>query len=178
MIKTIEIKNTKRQCPACGSLSAQCLGSMSTLMAANPYYDEDGVYQFNDPNTITSSYKCMRCGQSYDMVSDRGVEILRYTPLSELPGEESPVVPEDVTLKGECVIQYDGGKAKATELPQCSGSLTLPLVTEMYQTISMNCNIPFRLVYDDKEYIINKEAMERIVTFLKTFGLLEVKYSE
>ena len=32
--------------------------SFTTLMAANPYYDEEGVYRSNDPNVTTVDYEC------------------------------------------------------------------------------------------------------------------------
>jgi len=49
-------------CPECKKLGKKSLvypgACMSTLLAAIPYYDEDGNYHFNDPNTVTQGYSC------------------------------------------------------------------------------------------------------------------------
>lgn len=50
------------KCPCCKKLgfrSRVYLGmSMSTLLYSEPYYDEDGLYHDNDPNTITTNARC------------------------------------------------------------------------------------------------------------------------
>ena len=52
------------KCPVCiekGLKSCVYVGATTTtLMYAQPYYDEDGNYHYNDPNTIYTSYHCSR----------------------------------------------------------------------------------------------------------------------
>ena len=47
------------QCEAAGERSRVYPGPVDvTLLAANPYYDEDGVYVSDDPNTRTQNFRC------------------------------------------------------------------------------------------------------------------------
>ncbi|GAH86400.1 unnamed protein product [marine sediment metagenome] len=50
------------RCPECeknGLKSKVYVGTSSTtLLASYPYYDEEGNYHCDDPNTITTSYSC------------------------------------------------------------------------------------------------------------------------
>ena len=50
------------KCPECqkeDKKSKVFIGpSSTTLIAAFPYYDEDGKYQCNNPNKTTTSYNC------------------------------------------------------------------------------------------------------------------------
>lgn len=49
-------------CPICKVLKKKSIVHggvvMSTLMCTSSYYDEDGKYHYNDPNTHTYSYSC------------------------------------------------------------------------------------------------------------------------
>lgn len=51
------------KCPACGAENIRSkvvvLGVMKTMLGGyNAYYDEDGNYHYEDPNTYTTSYVC------------------------------------------------------------------------------------------------------------------------
>ncbi len=47
------------ECQKEGKKSKLYIGtSLVTCMGFTPYYDEDGVYQHNDPNTTTTDYSC------------------------------------------------------------------------------------------------------------------------
>ena len=50
------------KCPECqkqGLKSKVYVGSSTTtLLAFQPYYDEEGNYHYDDPNTIYTSYSC------------------------------------------------------------------------------------------------------------------------
>jgi len=49
-------------CPECqkeGKKSIVFIGvSSTTLLAVTPYYDEEGRFHFDDPNTTTTQYTC------------------------------------------------------------------------------------------------------------------------
>ena len=50
------------KCPECEKLGLKSKifvgASSSTLLAAMPYYDEEGNYHYNDLNTTSTSYTC------------------------------------------------------------------------------------------------------------------------
>ena len=47
------------QCQELGLKSCVYVGTQTaTLLAAIPYYDEDGNFHYQDPNTYTTSYSC------------------------------------------------------------------------------------------------------------------------
>lgn len=50
------------KCPICEEANQKSIVEVeschSTLLAGSSYYDEDGVYHYNDPNTTTCSYRC------------------------------------------------------------------------------------------------------------------------
>ena len=52
------------KCPECvaeGERSqVDCLRGSTTLMAWRSYYDEDGNYHSDNPNKVTTQYKCTR----------------------------------------------------------------------------------------------------------------------
>lgn len=43
-----------------------------TLMCANPYYDENGKYHHNDPNTTTTYYNCSNGHQWTESTKQKG----------------------------------------------------------------------------------------------------------
>lgn len=49
-------------CPECQKEEKKSMvyvgASTTTLLGFTPYYDEDGVYQHNDPNITTTNYSC------------------------------------------------------------------------------------------------------------------------
>jgi len=52
---------TCRECEKEGKKSrVDVQGATSTLLATQQYYDEDGGYHFDDPNTTTHNYECSR----------------------------------------------------------------------------------------------------------------------
>jgi len=61
------------KCPICqkeGKISrVYKQGCMSTLMATYAYYDENGEYHFEDPNTTTCGYKC---SEGHSFIVDNG----------------------------------------------------------------------------------------------------------
>ena len=71
------------QCEAAGERSRVYPGvSEVTLMEWTPYYDEDGVYVSDDPNTRTHNFSCSN-RHNWRAVSLRGettVENLEDTP--------------------------------------------------------------------------------------------------
>jgi len=52
------------QCPACAEQEDESkvfpLGCSATLLSYAPYYDEQGVAHYHDPNATTSSYRCSK----------------------------------------------------------------------------------------------------------------------
>ncbi len=50
------------KCPECQKKGKRShvffYGSYTTLIAAHPYYDEDGNYHANNPNISSASYSC------------------------------------------------------------------------------------------------------------------------
>lgn len=67
------------KCPICTKKGFKSYvyvgGSMSTLMYAQPYYDEEGNFHCDDPNTTTTSYSCSK-GHKWRVASCRGKEII------------------------------------------------------------------------------------------------------
>jgi len=71
-------------CPECKRAGMKSkvyiMGSTSTLMAVNPYYDEEGNYHSGDPNWRTTRYNCSN-GHLFTRATRDGdepiVEILR-----------------------------------------------------------------------------------------------------
>ena len=53
---------SKKFCPECQKLGLKSVvtvcGGMSTLLAVNEYYDEEGNYHYNDPNSTMANYRC------------------------------------------------------------------------------------------------------------------------
>jgi len=51
-------------CPECQKLELKsCVyieSTQTTLMAGTQYYDEEGNYHYNDPNRITTFYRCSK----------------------------------------------------------------------------------------------------------------------
>ena len=50
--------------------------TMSTLMYAESYYDENGDFHSNDPNTHTTSYSCSN-GHKWSVIRNQSGETLR-----------------------------------------------------------------------------------------------------
>lgn len=49
-------------------------GTSTTLMGYTQTYDKHGRPQGRDPNTSTSNYRCMVCGNSWEIRSRDGME--------------------------------------------------------------------------------------------------------
>lgn len=51
-------------CPVCQEKGMSSVvyvgGTLGTLMYSQPYYDEEGIYHYDDPNTYTTSYSCSK----------------------------------------------------------------------------------------------------------------------
>ena len=71
------------QCEAAGERSRVYSGGTEvTLLDAHPYWDEDGVFVNNDPNTRTQSFSCSN-GHNWRATTLRGettIENLEDTP--------------------------------------------------------------------------------------------------
>ena len=51
-------KPTCKECQELGaSYTVDCVGSVKTLIASKPYWDEDGNYHNEDPNIKIDEYK-------------------------------------------------------------------------------------------------------------------------
>lgn len=50
----------------------ECLGSVSTSLPFRQLYDKRGRPTQIDPNTTTTSYRCVRCGVSWHIHSREG----------------------------------------------------------------------------------------------------------
>ena len=65
------------KCPVCVEKGLKsCVyegGTQTTLMCGQSYYDEDGNYHYNDPNTLTTSYSCSN-GHRWSVSTCRGEE--------------------------------------------------------------------------------------------------------
>jgi hypothetical protein len=61
------------ECPVCKvGTQRENLGSMSTLMGWTTMVDEFGETINNDPNTITTAYRCMDCKTAFQTKSKYG----------------------------------------------------------------------------------------------------------
>ena len=62
-------------CPVCQEQGLKSRvypeGTTSTLIAHQPYYDEDGKWVGNDPNTVTQGFRCSR-GHRWAKVTQYG----------------------------------------------------------------------------------------------------------
>jgi hypothetical protein len=67
------------KCPVCESKGERSqvdhLGTFSTLMDGRAYYDEDGVYHYDDPNTYTTQFRCSRGHRFSEERSPRGLTV-------------------------------------------------------------------------------------------------------
>ena len=67
-------------CPICakkGLKSYVYVGTMTTtLMYSQPYYDEEGKYHFNDPNTRCTDYRCSN-GHNWSVSEYQGKETIK-----------------------------------------------------------------------------------------------------
>ena len=65
--RTRRLKKEGHGCPQCASLKATIGATTGTLMAGGPSIRrEDGtIYIPRDPNTYTTSYRCLNCGKPY-----------------------------------------------------------------------------------------------------------------
>ena len=56
------MKGQRRKCPECVRLGQRSIlhigATTTTLLATSRYYDEDGVYHENNPNTRGTEYWC------------------------------------------------------------------------------------------------------------------------
>jgi hypothetical protein len=64
------------RCPKCvsaGLRSTVAVGiSTSTCIASSAYYDEDGRYHLDDPNTTTTGYSCSQ-GHNWHVSERQGI---------------------------------------------------------------------------------------------------------
>ena len=61
------------QCPKCNVSYYVEQATIATLLAWEPIY-KDGKLISQDPNTYTTSCKCMACGQGFDIIRKAGEE--------------------------------------------------------------------------------------------------------
>lgn len=58
---------TKAICPECGSKSLNIGISISTLASPEKFSDDDGKIHIHNPNKISTSYTCRKCGTEFVM---------------------------------------------------------------------------------------------------------------
>lgn len=80
-------------CPVCekeGKKSEVYSGAATaTLLAPSRYYDENGKYHVEDPNTYTINYSCSR-GHQFSVSVCRGKETVSILSTNALPREATP----------------------------------------------------------------------------------------
>lgn len=77
------------KCPVCvkkGYRTQVNVGASSTtLLAGMPYFDENGKFVYNDPNTTTTDYNCSS-GHTFKVTSCQGGNITTVTSDKDAPG--------------------------------------------------------------------------------------------
>ena len=72
------------KCPICIQLELKSTlnvgSSWSTVMNWQPYYDEEGNYHDDDPNTITTDYRCSNDHKFAESTRMGNSKIMVYKP--------------------------------------------------------------------------------------------------
>ena len=58
--------------------------SSMTLLHSTGYYDKEGIYVYEDPNTYYSNYKCFHCGRKWSNVKNSKEDIWREEPKEQI----------------------------------------------------------------------------------------------
>jgi len=146
----------RKFCPACvdsGWKSRVYEGMCwSTAIYAQPYYDEDGLYHYNNPNTTTCEWSCSK-GHYWSEVNGKVVGKIKY----EKPYSWYREIESDSTVAPDNIIKGNTFVVGDTSVPfnnwKCDSLLLSPPIKQtLFDTSAikeMHLLIKFQLLFPD-----------------------------